>query len=221
MTFTRRPLSGPDTLGERFRQLREERHLSLEQISKAIDVPAKYLAAIESSQYEQLPGLVYARNFVRKYAAFVSLPEAAVLEKFEQEFQVISGRRSESPRLVQRANTEFPWYIRHGRFLIAAVVIFIVGGYLIAQVVHLIRPPMLEVIAPATDISTTATTIVVSGRTEAGVEVKINNQQTDVASDGVFTDRIDLQLGLNELKVTASRKYSQPAVVIRRVLLEK
>ncbi len=220
MMFTKRPLAGQETLGDRLRQLREERRATLEEASKAVIVPAKYLDALERSAYTELPGLVYARNFVRQYATWLSLPVETAMEKFEQEFQVVHGRRVESPRLVARAKTEFPWYLRHGRFLIASGIILIVLTYLVIQAVRLLRPPFMEVLQPSTDISISENSIVVSGRTQPGVEVRINNQQTDVAADGTFVETVDLQTGLNTLKITGQRKISKPAVVERRVLVE-
>lgn len=221
MTFAKRPLSGPETLGERLRQLREERRLTLAEVARSISVPEKHLAAIEESRHSDLPGLVYAQNFVKKYAEFLSLPAPAAVLRLKEEYQVVRGRRQEQPRLVPRANTDFPWYVRHGRFVMAAVVLALVGSYLVWQAVHLIRPPLLEVLQPAADMSTRITRMTVSGRTESEATVKINNQQTEVGADGTFVDTIDLQPGLNVLKVTASRKYSQTAVVERRVLVER
>lgn len=221
MTFAKRPLVGPDTLGERLRQLRLEQRLELPEVAAQISVPEKYLTAIEEGRYQDLPGLVYAQNFVRKYAAYLSLPASAAIERLNEEYQVVRGRRQEQPRLVPRANTEFPWYIRHSRFVMAAVVLAVVGSYLTWQAIHLLQPPLLEVIEPATDISTQATSLAVSGRTEPEATVRINNQQSEVDSDGTFVEAVDLQPGLNILKVTANRKYGRTAVVERRILVER
>jgi DNA-binding transcriptional regulator YiaG len=43
MTFARRPLAAPDTLGERLRQLREERRLTLDELGRMLNIAPKYL----------------------------------------------------------------------------------------------------------------------------------------------------------------------------------
>jgi len=219
--FVRRPLTGPDTLGERFRQVREERRLSLDDVAKVISVPAKYLAAIEAGRHDQLPGLVYARNFVRQYAKFLEISETAALERFTSEDEIVRGKKPQAPRLVPRANTEFPWYIRYAWFIYGALAIVAVGGYLVWQVFNLIEAPMLQVTEPAGDVATSEPLITIVGQTDPSVTVKINNQQTEVDADGSFQETINLEPGLNTLKIIAVRKYSQTAVVERRILLEQ
>jgi cytoskeletal protein RodZ len=56
------------TIGSEFRQAREERGLTLVEISKrtAIRVPA--LRAIERDDFQQLPGGVISRGFLKLYA---------------------------------------------------------------------------------------------------------------------------------------------------------
>lgn len=220
-SFVRRPLTGPDTLGERFRQIREERRLTLDEAAQATNVPAKYLGAIEAGRHDQLPGLVYARNFVRQYAKFLEISETAALEKFTAEDEIVRGKKPQAPRLVPRANTEFPWYIRYSRFILGGAAILLVGGYLVWQVTNLVEAPRLEVTEPSTDIATSAATITIVGQTDPSVTVRINNQQTEVEADGSFRETINLEPGLNTLKITAVRKYSQTAVVERRILLEQ
>lgn len=220
-SFVRRPLTGPDTLGERFRQVREERRVTLEEAAKAVSIPAKYLAAIEAGRHDLLPGLVYARNFVRQYAKFLEISDSAALEKFTAEDAIVRGNKPQAPRLVPRANTDFPWYIRYGRFIIGGVAILMVGGYLVWQVMNLVKPPELEVTDPAGDIATSEPLVTIIGQTDPAVTVRINNQQTEVDRDGNFRETINLEPGLNTLKITADRKYSQTAVVERRILLEQ
>jgi transcriptional regulator with XRE-family HTH domain len=77
MTFTRRAITAPDTLGERLRQLREEAGWTIEEVGQRITVAPKYIAAIESGRYQDLPGLVYARNFVKLYVELVKLEPLA------------------------------------------------------------------------------------------------------------------------------------------------
>ena len=220
MSFERRPLPGPDTLGERLRQLRTEAGWSVMDVSKQIRVATKHIEAIEDNRYRDLPGLVYARNFVRLYVRLMDLPVESAMERFETEWQVIQGARQERTHLVQRAKTEPEWWRRHAGFLVAGIFLVIAGLYFSWQVLHFLQPPKLEVTTPAADISTGASTITIIGKTEPEATVTVNNQVIDVQKDGTFSDAVQLQVGLNTFQISATRKKAKPRTIIRRVLYE-
>jgi len=69
------------TLGERFREAREARGLSLSDVSEQIRIRSLYLAAIEEENWSAIGAPVYVRGFLRTYARFLGLdPEEAVGE---------------------------------------------------------------------------------------------------------------------------------------------
>lgn len=222
MAFRSRPIAAPETLGERLRQLRTEANLSLDDVAGELRIAPKHLQAIEESRYQDLPGPVYARNFVRQYINRLELNQAAAMERFEKENAVMSApQQRRSPLLPQRAQAEHPWWYRHGRLLMAGAVVVLVVGYFAWQIVHLLTPPDLAVTNPPQDTIVTTATIQIRGTTEPGSEVKINNEAVEVATSGNFSVTIDLQLGLNTLKVTAKKKRSGERVVVRQVLREE
>jgi len=67
------------TIGEILKQTREEQGLSLEDVAVLTKVRPKYLAAIESNQYEVLPSQVQIKGFVRSYARALDLDPAPLL----------------------------------------------------------------------------------------------------------------------------------------------
>ncbi len=222
MSFRSRPIAGPETLGERLRQLRVEANLTLVEVANELSIAVKHLQAIEESRYQDLPGQVYARNFVRQYIARLDLNQAAAMERFEQEYAVMSApQQRRNPILPQRAKLEHPWWYRHGRLLTAGAAVVLVLGYFAWQIVQLLTPPGLTVTAPAQDLIVTAATFMVRGTTEPNTQVKINNEAVEVSAGGNFSVTIDLQLGLNTLKVTAKKKRSGERVVVRQVLREE
>lgn len=220
MNFTRRPLAGPDTLGERLRQLRLEKKQTPEQVGKAIHVAVKYITAIEESRYKDIPGLVYARNFVRLYIRHMKLPVDSAMERFEKEWQVIQGRRTEHAGMVQRARTEPHWWQRHAGLVVAGGAILIVISYFAWQIIQFYRPPVLLISNPVGDISTTEETLTLTGKSIAEAVVTVNNEPVEVQADGTFSDEIILQPGLNVLKISSQRKRSRTAIVVRRVVYE-
>lgn len=73
------------SIGEKLRQERKARSLSLEDVSQATYMRVRYLAALESGNLEALPSLVQARGFLRAYAEFLDLDSAALLDELDQE----------------------------------------------------------------------------------------------------------------------------------------
>ncbi len=79
------PASG-HTVGQKLREAREARALSLEEIEWQIRVPAKMLLALEEGEYDKLPSLPLSERFVRRYARLLGLDAAALVEQLRQEW---------------------------------------------------------------------------------------------------------------------------------------
>lgn len=61
-------------IGERLRNAREARGLSLDEIEAATRIRRRYLEALENEAFDQLPGGAYAKGFLRNYASYLGLP---------------------------------------------------------------------------------------------------------------------------------------------------
>lgn len=222
MTFTKRPLVAGATLGDRLRSLRVDAGLSVEAVGQAISVAPKYLMAIEESRYQALPGLVYARQFVRRYAEALETDVDMAMGIFEQEYTVVTkARPSSRPLLTPRVNTEFPWYRRHVRVLIAIVAVLIVGSYLGVQAARNFLPPKLSVTSPSTDVATNDLQYTITGSTDPTATVTINDQNVQTASNGTFSVTIDLRVGVNTLDIAAKKKHSSSRIITRHILVEQ
>ncbi len=70
--------------GDKFRKARESKELSLDDVSNVIKISPRLLRAIEEEHFEQLPGGVFNKGFIRSYAKHIGLdPEEAVAEYLE------------------------------------------------------------------------------------------------------------------------------------------
>ena len=66
-------------LGEMLRSARERRGLDRARIERDTRIRERYLSALERGAYDELPGEVYARGFLRTYATYLGLdPDAMV-----------------------------------------------------------------------------------------------------------------------------------------------
>lgn len=63
------------TLGEELRHKREQRGISLAEISEATRIGTRFLKAIETDNFSILPGGIFTRSFIRAYAKHVGMNE--------------------------------------------------------------------------------------------------------------------------------------------------
>jgi cytoskeleton protein RodZ len=71
--------------GEHLKREREMRGVSLEEISAATRISTRFLEALESDQWDQLPGGVFNRGFIRSIARFLGLDEDSLVAEYALE----------------------------------------------------------------------------------------------------------------------------------------
>jgi cytoskeleton protein RodZ len=64
-------------------QLRRGTGVSLQAISETTKISTTYLRAIESEEFDKLPGGVFNTNFIRQYAAAIGFPESELLALYQ------------------------------------------------------------------------------------------------------------------------------------------
>jgi cytoskeleton protein RodZ len=62
------------SIGEQFRVARQQRNLSIDEVSRLTKIGVRLIDAIEQGNFRSLPP-TYMRSFVRTYAAFLDIPE--------------------------------------------------------------------------------------------------------------------------------------------------
>jgi len=86
------PEESPVDFGAMFRQARERRGASLQQIAAVTKISARVLDALERNDVSKLPGGIFSRAFVRSYAREIGLDPDMVIERFTAEFPDESGK---------------------------------------------------------------------------------------------------------------------------------
>ena len=61
--------------GDHLRQAREARKITLQEIAASTKIGSRALQALEDEQFDQLPGGIFNKGFVRAYARCVGLEE--------------------------------------------------------------------------------------------------------------------------------------------------
>lgn len=114
------------TFGESLKREREMRGVTLEEISAATRIAARFLRAIEEEHWDQLPGGVFNRGFVRAVARYLGLDEENIVAEYtsavgdRQTVPVWTG----SPPVV---TPEQPWLA----WIVSAVILLVLltGGW--------------------------------------------------------------------------------------------
>jgi cytoskeletal protein RodZ len=73
-----------DSIGRVLKQEREERRLSIEEVSSTTRIPRKTLECLEEDRFEDLPSGVFVRGFIKAYASAVDIDAGEVLARFEE-----------------------------------------------------------------------------------------------------------------------------------------
>lgn len=72
-----------ESLGSYLRQMREEKDLTLEEVSTKTRISVQYLLWLENDQFEKFPSPVYARSFLKTYARYLKVDPEVILEEFD------------------------------------------------------------------------------------------------------------------------------------------
>lgn len=174
-------MTGTVELGQWLRSAREAKDVSLAQAETATRIRQKYLAALESGDWEELPGFVAGRGFLRNYATFLGLDSNDALARLgEPEAESNAAARTteavNGPRAVDYRPMDLDLWedrTRGMRWVViglvagVALILALTGWWLWAN-----NPQFLASLLPAQPIPPTAIPAAV---------VESNNQATPTA----------------------------------------
>lgn len=88
-------------IGDRLRNAREAKGLSLEAVEGLTRIRAAYLRAMEDEEFERLPGPAYLKGFLRTYAAALGLDPDPLVE-------AVPVEQPQAPSLIGMRGVEIP-----------------------------------------------------------------------------------------------------------------
>jgi cytoskeleton protein RodZ len=135
------------SFGENLRREREMRGVSLQEISAATKISVRFLQAMENEQFDQIPGGVFTRSFIRTYAKYLGLDEDQVLAEYR--LAVPSSAEFDLSRQMVSTPDSQPSRARGpaGALLLATVLLG--GGYFLHRYARRASEPQASP-APAT-----------------------------------------------------------------------
>lgn len=90
-------------LGNRLKEAREAKGLSLADVQEMTKIQKRYLQGIEEGNYELMPGKFYVRAFIKQYAEAVGLDHEQLFEEYKSE--IPSSYEDEIPQRATKVET--------------------------------------------------------------------------------------------------------------------
>jgi cytoskeletal protein RodZ len=111
--------------GEQLKREREMRGVSIEEIASATRISTRFLQALEKEQWDQLPGGVFNRGFIRAVAQFLGLDPDSMVAEYELERKFTAP---ETP-VVTAPPAEIPRNWRPAAAALALFAALVAGGW--------------------------------------------------------------------------------------------
>ena len=93
------------SLGAQLKQAREQRGVALDEIAQATKISTRFLRAMEADRYDQLPGGIFNKGFIRAYARAVGIDEEKAVADYLAATEP-SPAKNESPAPVESRRVE-------------------------------------------------------------------------------------------------------------------
>ena len=127
------------SFGERLKREREKRKVSLDEIALSTKIGTRMLHALEEEKFEQLPGGIFNKGFVRAYARHLGLDEEQTIADYLEaagetaptrlevtsEVRILPAREADS----EKPTRTVPWGMLAAGLLILALVLSVLSYF--------------------------------------------------------------------------------------------
>lgn len=114
-----------ESLGKYLKRERENRKVSLKEVSKQIKVREPFLRAVEEDRRDLLPSVTYVKGFLSAYAKYLGLDSNEVILRYEAESKIEPIIRPELPPEKRMLwNSKYLWTIG-GVIIVGFIVLYL------------------------------------------------------------------------------------------------
>lgn len=215
--FNFKKLSTEEKAGEKLYAARLRQNTDLATIAKKLHIRQEYLLSLENEEYDKLPSGLYGRQFLKEYCLYLKLniKEILPLTPFAED-QITNNPFSQ--KILRRYKfLVFPKLIRNIVFILLFCICLL---YLMIYFRRLVSPPALIIEYPDKNLVVDTPLITIKGKSSPETEIKINSTSIMSEQDGSFSQEIKLKQGINNLTISAKKKYGQESVIQRQILVE-
>lgn len=204
------------TLGEVLKKYREKNKITIEEFSNITKIPQKVILSLESDDVKSLSSESNVKNYIKIYSRYLKLDEKKLLNLYttspDNKISEIKVKKQKKSRIYLT-----PRIIKIATILAIAIILI---SYLIFQVSKIFVNPYLEVTVPHKDLVVTDNFVELRGVTEKEATVYINDKEIYTDSNGYFQITLDLNQGINLIKISSKKKHSKESVIFREILVK-
>lgn len=125
-----------ESIGEFFRQVRETKGLTLDDVALKTRIHPDFLIALEESNFTKLPDQVFAKGFVRSYARSLGLDEEDAMRRFEGSAGAFYEKQSEREVLRLKQAEDDRRKKTNRKVVLAAIAVALLGLVLLMSREH-------------------------------------------------------------------------------------
>jgi cytoskeletal protein RodZ len=201
-----------DTLGEYLTDIRMSLGMSAEEVSAKTGIQLKFLEALEQGRLHQLPADVYVLGFLRQLAKVYAAPVESLVEQYKRErgiSQQLEKKRNQQLSVTRKYFSKLVVTPKMLAAVGAAIFVVLTVGYIVWQVLSINKTPSLEISTPQNRQVITETSLEVSGQTDPGISVTLNDQPVFVDNTGHFKAQVSVDNGPKELVFVAKNRFGK------------
>ncbi len=206
-------------LGNKLHEIRVQKGISLDEVTKALKIRPFFLSAIERGEYHKLPASAYARGFIANYAEYLGVSKRDALALYRREvdeakaFAVLPERFSETTDLVlPRLKIQYTT-------LVVLFAFFAFTGYIAYSYKDAVINPPLSLVS--SNVSSKAGTVTIRGKSNPYAQVSINKAPVYVESDGTFVKSLSIFPGKTSITITAVNRFGKSTTLEKIVELKQ
>jgi cytoskeleton protein RodZ len=159
-----------ESIGEFFKQVRDTKGLTLDDVALKTRIHPDFLIALEEGNFTKLPDQVFAKGFVRSYARSLGLDEEDAMRRFEGSAGAFYEKQAEREVLRLKQAEDDRRKKTNRKVVLAAIAVALLGLILLMSREHTsVAPPR-----PPSDVEPPAITPP-RGQTSSGSSDKANS----------------------------------------------
>ena len=212
--FRTRKVKLEQSIGDKLKRARIRHKISVAEVEEATKIRAKFILALESDSWDQIPSEVYGRGYLEAYAQFLKLPVEDLMKQYDRARAMYKRYDAAVMELAPVSRQSEPRFLLTPRFFFmfgAAAAIVAFSGLVVTQVMAFTKAPLIELTTPveAKTIGTSqleidTTSFTVTGRTSQGAVVTVNGKPAQVLADDTFSLAVPVERGtVNPIVVDA------------------
>lgn len=125
-----------ESIGEFFRQVRETKGLTLDDVALKTRIHPDFLIALEEGNFTKLPDQVFAKGFVRSYARSLGLDEEDAMRRFEGSAGAFYEKQTERETLRLKQAEDDRRKKANRKVVLAAIAVALLGLILLMSREH-------------------------------------------------------------------------------------